>query len=241
MAGDFAPRGAGSKIFLPPGWFASIAMMQNILDLGRLFRYMICMIDDHAQIALLAEVADIAAGHPLRGAVDQLGPGDIGVVQMRNADPEAGVDWAGVARVALPPARRIDLLGRGDVIFSTRGVHTYAVALDRPPFPAVCSPHFFVLRPRAAGLDPRFLAWQINQPPAQDYLQREATGSHILNIRREVIERLEIVIPPPARQQAIVAFAEAARREKRLLARLIENRRQQMNALAAGLRLNDKD
>lgn len=167
--------------------------------------------------------------------------GDTGVIQMRNVDPEFGVAWDAVSRVELPPARRVALLDEGDVIFTTRGVRTYAVALDPPPFPTVCSPHFFVLKPRGPELDPRFLAWQINQAPAQEYLQREATGSHILNIRREAIERLEIVIPPLARQAAIVAFAEMATREKRLIASLTENRQQQMNALALGLRASHKE
>jgi flagellar biosynthesis regulator FlaF len=49
------------------------------------------------------------------------------------------------------------------------------------------------------------------------------------------------VIPSLARQAAIVAFAEAAMHEKRLLSALIENRQQQMNALAAGLRARNKE
>ena len=160
---------------------------------------------------------------------------------MRNVDPEAGVDWGSVSRVELPPARRIEFLNPGDVIFSTRGSRTFAVATGAPPFPTVCSPHFFVLRVREPTINPRFLAWQINQAPAQEYLQREATGSHILNIRREVIERLEIVVPSMARQAAIVAFAEEATREKRLLSALIATRQQQMTALAAGLRASNKE
>ena len=140
----------------------------------------------------------------------------------------------------MPRARRVELLGRGDVIFSTRGARTYAVALGEVPFQTVCSPQFFVLRVRGSVIEPEFLAWQINQAPAQEYLQREATGSHILNIRREVIERLKIAIPSRTRQVAIIAFADAAAREKRLLAGLIENRQQQMNALAAGLRASDE-
>ena len=197
--------------------------------------HVLCMKRKDAKNRTLAQVADISAGHPLRSAVDEFTPGDIGVVQMRNVDPEAGVDWGGVSRIELPPARRVDYLNSGDVIFSTRGSRTYAVALDDVPFPAVCSPHFFVLRLRTHEIDPRFLAWQINQTAAQEYLKREATGSHILNIRREVIERLEVVIPSLARQAAIVAFAEAAAREKRQLSALIENRQHQMNALAAAL------
>ena len=148
------------------------------------------MIVDRAQKSSLTDIATISAGHPLRSAVEEFPAGETGVIQMRNVDPETGIDWTGVSRVELPPARRIELLAPGDVIFSTRGVRTYAVAMGQTPFPSVCSPHFFVLRVRPAAIDPRFLAWQINQGPAQEYLQREATGSHILNIRREVIERL---------------------------------------------------
>jgi hypothetical protein len=199
------------------------------------------MIADRAKIMELRDAAEISAGHPLRSAVDDFAAGDTGVIQMRNVDPETGIDWDSVSRVELPPARRIEFLNPGDVIFSTRGARTYAVAVGATPFPAVCSPHFFVLRVRGVAVEPRFLAWQINQAPAQEYLQREATGSHILNIRREVIERLEIVVPSPARQAAIVAFAEEAIREKRLLSALIENRQQQINALAAGLRPSNKE
>ena len=199
------------------------------------------MMSHRAKKWLVADVAEIAAGHPLRQGVDEFPVGGTGVVQMRNISPEAGVDWGGVSKVELPPARRIQVLVPGDVIFSTRGARTYAVALGEVPFEAVCSPHFFVLRVRSSALEPKFLAWQINQAPAQDYLQREATGSHILNIRREVIERLEIVLPSPERQAAIVAFAEEAAREKRLLSALIENRQLQMNALAAGLCASNKE
>lgn len=199
------------------------------------------MMESVAQKRRLAEAAEISAGHPLRAGVDELLPGDVGVIQIRNVDPDTGVDWKSVPRVELPPARRIEFLNPGDVIFSTRGTHTYAVALGAVPFPAVCSPHFFVLRVQRGAIEPRFLAWQINQPAAQEYLQREATGSHILNIRREVIERLEIVIPSLARQAAIVAFADDVTREKRLLSALIENRQQQMNALAAGLRASNEE
>ena len=183
----------------------------------------------------IATLAEIAAGHPIRTAVDELPAGDIGVIQMRNVDPDLGVDWQGLTRAELPPARRIDYLAAGDVIFSTRGARNYAIALDLVPFPSVCSPHFFVIRVRADAVDPAFLAWQINQAPAQEYLRSAATGSHILNIRREVIEQLPIVIPPRDQQSVIVAFADSARREKQLLAALIATRQQQMDRLAAEL------
>jgi restriction endonuclease S subunit len=88
---------------------------------------------------------------------------------------------------------------------------------------------------RQVMLVPGILAWQINQRPAQEYFQREATGSYILNIRREVIENLSLAIPPLEQQRAIIALADAARAERGALTRLIDNRNQQLEAIALGL------
>ena len=102
--------------------------------------------------------------------------------------------------------------------------------------PAVCSPHFFVIRlTDPTAILPEFVAWQINQRPAQEYFQREATGSYILNIRREVVENLLLVIPPVDQQRAIIALARAAGIERAALSKLIDNRNHQIEAIALGL------
>ena len=184
----------------------------------------------------LGDVAAIAAGYPLRGAVDELTSGDVAIVQMRNVDADSGVNWSEVQRIALPSKRPPPFLAVGDIIFTTRGTRNFALALDTVDGQAVCSPHFFVIRVLDANrIAHAFLAWQINQRAAQEYFQREATGSHILNIRREVIENLPVAIPPVATQHIIVALADAARSERASLTKLIENRNQQLEAIALGL------
>ena len=181
-------------------------------------------------------LASIAAGYPLRGAVDALPVGDVAVIQMGNVHPETGVDWASTQRIALPSKRSANFLASDDVIFTTRGTRNFALALGQIPGLAVCSPHFFVMRViDPCRIIPAFLAWQINQRPAQEYLRREATGSYILNIRREVIENLPLAIPPLEPQRAIIALADAARAERGTLTRLIDNRNQQLEAIALGL------
>ena len=168
--------------------------------------------------------------------MNELNDGPVAIIQMRNVDAENGVSWGGVQRVALPSKRPPACLAAGDILFTTRGTRNFAVALDAVEGAAVCSPHFFVIRVRDADqIEPRFLAWQINQRPAQEYLQREATGSHILNIRREVIAGLQTALPPLATQRTIVALADAARAERAALTRLMDNRSQQLEAIALGL------
>jgi Type I restriction modification DNA specificity domain len=190
----------------------------------------------------LGGVATISAGYPLRGAVDELASGEVAIVQMRNVDADSGVNWSEVQRIALPSKRPPAFLAVGDIIFTTRGTRNFALALDTVEGKAVCSPHFFVIRVLDANqIAPAFLAWQINQRAAQEYFQREATGSHILNIRREVIEKLPLAIPPLATQRAIIAFANAARAERAALAKLIENRNYQIEAIALGLHHSAKN
>lgn len=192
------------------------------------------MVDD-ASFSKVGGLAAVAAGYPLRGAVDALSQGDVRLVQLKNTTADGGIDWADVPNVSLPSTREPAWLRDGDVIFSSRGTKTLAYALSNVPPKAVCAPQFFVLTLRSPTILPEFLAWQMNQKPAQDYFQREATGSYIQNIRRSVLEELPIVVPPLHVQELIVGFWRTAQQERAALGRLIQNRNNQLEALANGL------
>lgn len=190
--------------------------------------------------SVLKDLVAISAGYPLRGSVEALPAGNVAVIQMRNVDPDTGVNWEAAARITLPSRREADFLSTGEVIFTARGARNLALALDVIPGKAVCSPHFFVFRVKyPIRLAPQFLAWQINQRPAQEYFRREATGSHILNIRREAIENLPLAVPPLAQQMAITALVNAASAERAALGKLIENRNQQLDAIAFSLQRSE--
>lgn len=183
----------------------------------------------------LAWIATISAGYPFRGKVDELPDGEVAVIQMRNADPAAGIDWPNLSRVELPRISAKAFLTKGDVILSTRGGRNIAYCIEERQEQVVCSPHFFVIRAKRQAILPEFLAWQLNQKPAQDHFAAGATGSYILNLKREVVEQLPIVLPPLAEQQRIVELDAAAKAERAILNRLIENRTVEMAAIAKRL------
>ena len=189
-----------------------------------------------ASIVTVAEITSLQAGYPFRGAIEELPDGDVRVVQMKDVDPETGVDWRGAIRTSLGGRKHPDWLRSGDVLFVAKGARFYAVCVDEPPARAVCAPAFFHLRVKApASVDPAFLAWQINQPPFQRQLQQAAEGSGQLSIRRPVLEALSLHIPSMRQQRGIAALADLARRERQALHRLIRNRELQLHALAEGL------
>lgn len=190
-----------------------------------------------AQISIkLNEAARVSSGYALRSSADALENGSVHFVQLRDVSLNDDVIWDDVVKVSLPSKKDPAWLSENDVIFSARGTRTLAYPLLHVPPQAVCGPQFFVLNIRTPEcLLPEFLAWQINQKSAQDYLQRSATGSHILNIRRAVLEDLPIVMPPLHEQELIVAFWRSAKQERAALMRLIENRSIQIEALASAL------
>lgn len=181
----------------------------------------------------LRDLSNTKFGYPFRGSIQEDPAGEIAVVQIKNVDAEAGVDWKNLARTHLTGRREPDLLRKGDVVFIAQGNRNIAAYVERVDMDAVCSPHFFLIRLRpCARLLPEFLAWQINQIPAQRYLSASATGSHITCIRRQELENLPISVPDIKMQEKIVAFHKAAIREKKLLLDMIESRSLQMRALA---------
>lgn len=184
----------------------------------------------------LIDLCEISAGYPFRGAVDALPPGDTPVVQMKNVNLHSGIEWQDASCVQLPSRRSASPLRSGDVLFAARGTKNHAILVNDPPDGAVCSPHFYVLRVRpGAAVLPEYLAWLINQRPGQEHFRKGATGSYILNIRREVLESLPVPLPATERQRAIVRLAQEAAAERAILNQIIVNREQQMEAIAIHL------
>ena len=195
-----------------------------------------CVIVMEANIFELVRIAQIQGGYPFRGPIDEVADGKALVAQMKDVAPMRGVRWAGAVRTELQGRKGPDWLQAGDILFVPRGSHFFAASIDAPPGPAVCGPHLFHIRVRpGAGVLPEFLAWQINQAPAQRQLHAAAEGSSQLSIRKGEIEALRIAVPPLKQQQRIVALATLAARERQLLQLLIQNREQELTALASTL------
>jgi hypothetical protein len=191
---------------------------------------------DDVDNSTLTDVADIQSGYPFRGPVREVPGGEAAVVQIKNVDVGRGIDWSGVVRTELEGRRKPDWLQEGDIVFTARGNRNAAAAVGQVAIKAVSSPHLFVIRLRRHDRAlPEFIAWLMNQPEAQRYFAQSATGSHILNIRKDVLAQMPLRLPSLDKQRVIVQLDRAMRREKELLEQLIENRRTQLNLVARNL------
>ena len=174
----------------------------------------------------------IAAGHPFRGSIPHVDDGDVRVVQLRDVSSDGIVNWDHTVKTKIGGWKEPDWLKTGDVLFMYRGTRTLAVHIYDVPFNAVCSPNFYLIRVIADSLLPEFLAWQLNQTPAQSYFRQHAEGSAQLHIRRAELEALQLTVPSMAEQRKVVELANSARSEALILENLIRNREKQLAAVA---------
>ena len=190
---------------------------------------------------MLSQIADIRAGYPFRAGIEAHADGSVLAVQMRDIRPEGGMEWADVVRTEVDARSGADWLRDGDILFVAKGARYFATCLSGVPERTVSSPHLYVLRIRnPVSLLPEFLAWQINQAPARQYLADAAVGTNQRSIRREALEKLPIIVPSVDRQHHILVFAGLALAERNALEKLIKNRQQQLNAIARDLLLASK-
>ena len=187
----------------------------------------------------LRKVASITAGYPFRGKLPEVADSRVVVVQMRDVSLTEGIHWADCLGTKLTGKREPDYLKKGDILVAARGSHNYAVHVDQA-LPtggkqAVAAPHFFVVRLTKNDILPAFMVWLLNQQPAQRYFEQNAEGSLAKSIRRNVLEEVPVVVPPIARQHAIIAMANSLREEQRLIQHLITNGERMMTAIASDL------
>lgn len=212
-----------------------VTQLKYYLRPGKITSTIMHQLDWCCMNATLNDLVEVKAGHPFRGSVPKVADGNAFALQMRDINPDQGIDWAGLTQTQIDGKKDPQWLRPGDVVFVARGGRNYAVCLREVPLPAVCSQYFFLLRVKSPQLLPEFLTWQINAMPAQRYLASNAEGSDQLSIRRGVLDGLPLAIPDLRKQHAIVALAEASIREKLLLERLTRNRQRMMDVLALNL------
>lgn len=182
----------------------------------------------------LADIASIRQGHPFRGAITAISDGPVRVIQVKNVTASGVHDPDDLLRTRLHARKPPDWVREGDVLLTARGPHPLAVLLCNPPADTVCSPHLYVLR--VADRDrvmPAFLAWQLNQPVAQECLRRQAAGSRQQSLRKTSVEELSVQLPPLLQQQRIVAIARAAQVERCHCEQMIAARHEEVARYAA--------
>lgn len=171
----------------------------------------------------LKDIATIRSGYLFRERIKPDASGQYRVVQVGDITPDAGFSNGLLVRVSLPDVKRSQVLEKGDVLFISRGLRKHAIAITWPIENTLATSQFFVLRPDERVL-PEFLAWYINQRPAQRYIEEHSTGTSASLINLEAMKKLPVEAPPVETQARITKIHQLSLREKELM-EAIQNKR----------------
>lgn len=183
----------------------------------------------------LSQVADVRSGQAFRGAVQAEEGSDVRVIQMRNVDPDTGVDWSGLD-ACTPPGKKPFWLREGDILVQGRGRNTFAVRLEQLPFDKViCTQHFFIIRLHDEKLTAPFLEWQLNQATAQRHIDSHTPDTNSRHITLATMLTIPIVFADTETQEKVGKLIELMRKERGLFKAFMAKREQQMGAIASRL------
>lgn len=158
-----------------------------------------------------------------RDATREVENGSCRLVRIGDISPVG--TWLTRSYARIEPAQRVDpelFLQKGDVLFPNRGTRTTAVAFDGDDSRVLAGAQFFVIRPRADLVDPRYLAWCLRSDKALRHFAERRKGTHVQVIERDDLACFEVSLPPLQRQLIIVEAALLSIRERQLADRLAE-------------------
>lgn len=173
---------------------------------------------------LLKEIADIKAGYSFREKIPVSENGNYRVIQIKDVDYRGFVSSDDLVKAAVDSIKPGYLTQRGDVLFTGRGANRRAATVNETAADAIFVSQLYALKIKTDSVIPEYLAWYLNQKPAQEFFEANASGSYIQNIRHDVLAQLPIILLPVDVQRKIVKIYRLGLREREVAEKILEKR-----------------
>ncbi|RLJ03698.1 MAG: hypothetical protein DRP08_03220 [Candidatus Aenigmatarchaeota archaeon] len=174
--------------------------------------------------ARLSEIVEIKSGYLFKSRIVNDPYGQVRVIQLKDIDDNGAIYMNKLLTVSDKEVKGADFLRKGDIIFKSKSARYTAAVFNDDSNNAIITVHFFLLRLKTDQILPAYLAWYINQKPAQRYFKTKAGGTRIPIVTKKILEELEVSIPSLPTQEKIVAVNNLFMEEKKLLTELREKR-----------------
>jgi len=185
----------------------------------------------------LDQLATVFSGESIRKKITTSPTPDTYIIQLKDVYTDAKLCWDDVIHAKLSDfiknPHKANYLLDGDIIFKARGKHHIAAVVTNCLQNTVVSPHLFSIRIKEdSEVLPEFVAWQINQIPAQQHLLKHAEGSLVAGVRKSVLENLPLDIPSLKTQRKVVEAHQIWYEQKQVLINLLANHEAYQHAIA---------
>lgn len=176
----------------------------------------------HVELKSVKECAEVLPGYALKARAEHEPEGTCQVVMARHISDCMAYRYVVEHELRMTPTGSPEkyLVRKGDVLFVSRGVRNCAAVIESVPENTIASSTFYILRVNSA-VDPAYLAWCLNQTPAQAQIGQIRTGAGTPIVQRNVLGDIQIPVPPLTEQKRIAEFASLMAEELNLRNRLV--------------------
>lgn len=176
-------------------------------------------------IKRIKDLAKIQIGYQHRGQIEEDYDQSHRIIQIKDITEDRRLNSRNLYTVTPKGSPDRYLVEKGDVLFLSRGHRLYAVPILSALEDTVAAYYFFILRLNGHPILPEYLAWYIEQAPAQNFLKTQAGGSHMPMIRKTMFEQMEIDIPSRETQERILELEVLRKKEESYLKQITEFRK----------------
>lgn len=165
----------------------------------------------------ISQIAEIKSGYLFKEGIKPDKEGNVSVVQLKDINNRGVLNSHELQRISLDKIDSENFLAVGDVLLKAKTNHPVsAVVKDQLPN-TIATAHYFIISVKKADVLPGYLVWYLNQRPAQIYFDRNAGGTRIQVINKQLLSELEVVVPALKTQEKIVKIYELHQREQDIL------------------------
>lgn len=180
------------------------------------------------------------SGYSFREKIEHNPNGDVGILQMKDIKENySSFDYYSIDKVSDFIFKDKFYLQKNDILFVSKGVNNFAIAIEDINIKVVPSATFFVIRVEEKKIIPEYLVWYINQKEAQNYLNEKKAGTYVPNLNKQDIMELPIKVPPLDIQKAIAKTAILLNQEIEILDKIKVKRKELIQNQLLNLIKND--
>lgn len=173
----------------------------------------------------IKDIADIQIGYQFRKKIEPERDGTHQVIQIRDFDENHTLNKEGLTWIKMSHLPEKYSVNRDDVLFLARGQRNFATPVAHSFENTIAASSFYILRIKTKKIIPEYLAWFLNQSPAQGYLHNLARrGTHMPVIPKSAFENLTVYIPDIETQKTVLKLNSLIEKERNLLNSIQEKR-----------------
>jgi hypothetical protein len=161
----------------------------------------------------LADLVNIQPGYQARGKIMESHTGSHRLLQSKDIIEDL-INWE--TPLSFDPELHPDRyrISHNDILFIARGYENRAYLAIDPPNNILASNTFYIIKP--LKIQPRFLAWWLNQKPAQAYFAQFQVKMGYAYMSKRNLAKLEVPIPSKKTQETMAEVLRLWDREQTL-------------------------